>query len=87
MAAAGGYVLLQEVQLEGKKRLPIAAFLRGTGAKKAALLAYNPLWHDKADKIGMHNDYRGDKVMTEWMEQKQIERCRKIFNDKGIAVV
>ncbi|MDA8126653.1 MAG: methionyl-tRNA formyltransferase [Deltaproteobacteria bacterium] len=29
IAAAGGYVLLREVQMAGKKRLPIEAFLRG----------------------------------------------------------
>ena len=29
VAALGGYVLLQEVQMEGKKRLPAADFLRG----------------------------------------------------------
>ncbi len=65
----------------------VAKYLQELGIKKAALMPYNPLWHDKADKIGVHNSYRGDKVMTEWMEQKQIARCRKIFNDKGIAVV
>ncbi|MCK7468327.1 MAG: hypothetical protein MZU91_09555 [Desulfosudis oleivorans] len=65
----------------------VAKYLQELGIKNAALMPYNPLWHDKADKVGVHNSYRGDKVMTEWMEQKQIERCRKIFNDKGIAVV
>ena len=33
-----GILLLQEVQLEGKKRMPVDAFLRGYQLEKGALL-------------------------------------------------
>jgi len=67
--------------------LGIAGYLAKLNIKKAALLSYNPLWHDKMTKIGADSPYRSDAIMTTWMEQKNIERCRSIFRDEGIDVV
>jgi len=67
--------------------LAIARYLAKLHIKSAALLAYNPLWHDKMSKIGGESPYRGDKVMTSWMDPQVIEHCRNIFKEEGIAVV
>jgi pyruvate formate lyase activating enzyme len=65
----------------------IAAFLAKAGIKHAALMQYNPLWHDKADKVGADNPSRSNKAMTEWMDRIQVDRCRKIFSGSGIEVL
>lgn len=65
----------------------IARFLAVLGVKNAALMPYNPLWHEKADKIGADDPYCGNKVMTAWMEKEQVKTCRKIFDKEGIQLV
>ena len=65
----------------------IARYLGRLDIKKAALLSYNPLWPDKMTKIGAVSPYAGDKIMTSWMEQESIERCRNIFRAEGVEVV
>ena len=64
----------------------ITGFLNGLGIKHAALLAYNPLWHEKTDKIGSDNVFRDDPAMTKFMPNEAVERCRKIFIGNGIGV-
>ncbi len=67
--------------------LNIAGYLAKLNITRAALLSYNPLWHDKMTKIGTDSPYRNDKIMTSWMEQEGVERCRKIYRDEGIEVI
>ncbi|TAL35411.1 MAG: glycyl-radical enzyme activating protein [Spirochaetes bacterium] len=62
----------------------IADFLAGLGVKKAALMQYNPLWHDKAAKIGAADRYANDPAMGAWMDKQNLRRCRDIFKAKGI---
>ncbi|MFA5756557.1 MAG: glycyl-radical enzyme activating protein [Smithellaceae bacterium] len=65
----------------------IARFLAELGVRNAALMPYNPLWHEKADKIGADNPHRGHAVMAAWMEKEKVEACRRIFSEEGIQVV
>lgn len=62
----------------------IAAFLGDQGVDEAALLAYNPLWHEKSDKVGADNPYKTDRAMTVFPERAVLDRCRSMFADAGI---
>lgn len=62
----------------------IALFLRSLGADEAALLAYNPLWHDKCGKVGADDPYRNNREMTSFPGRDILERCRDIFAGYGI---
>jgi pyruvate formate lyase activating enzyme len=63
----------------------IASFLKDLNITKAALLAYNPLWHEKSDKVGVDDPYKNSKVMTSFREATVSERCRAIFEKTGIT--
>ncbi len=64
----------------------IAEFLASRNVKKAALMEYNPLWGVKCEKIGAENPLGKENKQQQWMEQGQVERCRKIFSEAGIEV-
>jgi pyruvate formate lyase activating enzyme len=63
----------------------IASFLKNLQITEAALLDYNPLWHDKSDKVGVDDPYKNNKVMTSFRENTVIERCRTLFGNAGIT--
>ncbi len=63
----------------------IAGFFQMHGEKKAALLAYNPLWHEKNTKIGIDSCHSSDESMKKWQEKQKIEKCREILNQAGIT--
>ncbi|MDY6904666.1 MAG: glycyl-radical enzyme activating protein [Thermodesulfobacteriota bacterium] len=65
----------------------IADYLDSLGIKKAALLAYNPLWHEKTDKIGARDPYKNDSTLTTFADQSAMDRCRRIYNNAGITPV
>jgi pyruvate formate lyase activating enzyme len=62
----------------------IAAFLKNLDVPKIALLAYNPLWHEKSDKIGVEDPYKNSKTMISFRENTVLEKCRAIFAEAGI---
>lgn len=62
----------------------IAAFLKELNVTQAALLAYNPLWHDKTEKIGAISPYQTDKAMGTFSESIVLEKSREIFSREGI---
>ncbi|WP_027358628.1 glycyl-radical enzyme activating protein [Desulforegula conservatrix] len=64
----------------------VAAFYNETGITEAALLSYNPLWHDKSRKMGAENPYVNNTAMTSFSDKTVMERCRRIFENKGIKV-
>jgi pyruvate formate lyase activating enzyme len=63
----------------------IAAFLKGLNIAEVALLSYNPLWHEKSDKVGVEDPYKKSKVMTSFPNSAVSERCRAIFAKAGIT--
>jgi pyruvate formate lyase activating enzyme len=63
----------------------LAAFLRGNGVARIALLQYNPLWVEKTAKVGAANPLSGVRGMSTWMSSAEIRRCREIF--KGFELV
>lgn len=54
-----------------------ASFLRNAGAGQIELLAYNPLWHEKAANIAADVRYERE----EWMSRDEIDRCFSHFED------
>lgn len=65
----------------------IADFLKANQVKKAQVLPYNPLWHEKCDKIGAKNHYRDQENMTAWLASEKVESCKEIFRRLGIEVI
>ena len=63
----------------------IATFLKNAGATNASLLAYNPLWHEKSDKIGVDDPYKKSKSMTSFRDKAVLERCRAVLTEAGIS--
>ncbi|MFP4040370.1 MAG: glycyl-radical enzyme activating protein [Desulfosudaceae bacterium] len=64
----------------------IAGFLNQVGIDRAALLSYNPLWHDKTGQIGLADTWAGEPAMTTFLDKKIQEQCRAIFQDHGISL-
>ena len=63
----------------------IAVFLKSLDIAEASLLAYNPLWHEKSDKIGVEDPYKNSKSMASFLENAVLKRCRDIFAEAGIS--
>jgi len=63
----------------------IAAFLKNLNITETTLLAYNPLWHEKSDKVGVDDPFKNNKVMTSFRENSIVEKCRGLFADAGIT--
>jgi len=63
----------------------IAAFLKSLDIAEASLLAYNPLWHEKSDKVGVEDPYKNSKYMTTFPDRAIEERCKAIFANAGIS--
>lgn len=60
----------------------LAGFLRSNGVRKVALLQYNPLWLEKAAKIG----HESPAILpSRWLPGDELQRCREHF--KGLEVV
>lgn len=58
----------------------IASFLKSCGAKKVAVLDYNPLWPAKSEKIGRPTALTERPEMTEFMEGGALAECRAAFD-------
>ncbi|MCP4687489.1 MAG: glycyl-radical enzyme activating protein [Desulfobacterales bacterium] len=62
----------------------IADFLRENRAEKVQLLAYNPLWHEKRDKIGVENRCEHEESMRKWMPGERVAWCKDVFRERGV---
>ncbi|MBU3914604.1 glycyl-radical enzyme activating protein [bacterium] len=65
----------------------IADFLKENQVKKVQLLNYNPLWHEKCDKIGAENTYKNEENMTKWMATEKVKTSKEVFTCLGIEVI
>jgi pyruvate formate lyase activating enzyme len=65
----------------------IAAVLQELGLKRVQLMAYNPLWHEKAAKIGVPNSFSDDPVMHRWMLRDHLRACGEIFERSGVQTI
>lgn len=59
----------------------IASFLKLHQIKKYELLAYNPLWQDKALKIGTDAAGAKNEALHSWMPVEKQQKCEQIFEE------
>jgi len=76
--------LIPDITATEENLTQIADFLKARGVHQTRLLAYNPLWHEKNEKIGTHNSFENDQTMTSWIPNEKIEIYRSIFTNEGI---
>ncbi len=76
--------LIPDITDTEKNIKDIAQFLKSRNIAEAALLAYNPLWHEKSDKVGVNDPYKNSKTMTTFSDNSVLERCKAIFAEAGI---
>ncbi len=65
----------------------LAAFLKGEGVRRAALLAYNPLWYDKQRKIGLAENPETNKAMRGFQKPEAVKGCEAVYHAAGIETV
>jgi pyruvate formate lyase activating enzyme len=63
----------------------IAGFLNRCGAKRVALMQYNPLWLDKSRKLGRATGFSGQADKESWMASKDIDACRAAMGDLEVV--
>ncbi|MEA2101694.1 MAG: glycyl-radical enzyme activating protein [Thermodesulfobacteriota bacterium] len=92
LSKGGGFSILPRVPLipgitdtEANIRA-IAKFLKNHGVKRSALLSYNPLWHEKNDKIGVENPFEDNDSMHKWLPAQKVNDCGEIFRQAGIEI-
>jgi pyruvate formate lyase activating enzyme len=76
--------LIPDITATEENLTQIADFLKAQGVRQTRLLAYNPLWHEKNEKIGTHNSFENDQAMTSWIPNEKLEMYRSIYTNKGI---
>lgn len=76
--------LIPDITATEKNLTGITDFLKAQGVLQTRLLAYNPLWHEKNDKIGTLNAFENDQKMTSWIPQEKLEMYHSIYTNKGI---
>ena len=62
----------------------IAGFLRKHSVKKAELLSYNPLWHEKSWSIGCEDILINNPNMNKFMAHEEMQCCKNIFKAGGM---
>jgi pyruvate formate lyase activating enzyme len=76
--------LIPDITATEENLTGIADFLKTQGVSQTRLLAYNPLWHEKNDKIGTQNTFENNQKMTSWIPQEKLEMYHSIYTDMGI---
>lgn len=64
----------------------LADFLHDRGITRSSLLAYNPTWHDKCDRIGHEDPLSTDPAHATWMSPETIKELEDIYRERGIEV-
>ncbi|HFE38637.1 MAG TPA: glycyl-radical enzyme activating protein [Gammaproteobacteria bacterium] len=67
--------LIPGVTTSKKNLTGIAKFLQALSIDKATLLPYNPLWHDKLERIHLASSYE----LSTFMSQEEKSRCVEYF--------
>ena len=92
LSATGRFTLLPRTPLvPGLTATPdnlraLATYLRGLGITRAALMPYNPLWHDKPGKLGVRDRADDRPALQQWMPAAVVQECEAIFRAAGVAV-
>ncbi|HOJ13708.1 MAG TPA: glycyl-radical enzyme activating protein [Deltaproteobacteria bacterium] len=64
----------------------IGKFLEGLGCRRAAVLAYNPLWPEKCLKLGLKVPFEFEKEHKErtWYPRQRLSRAIEILSGYGV---
>ncbi len=62
----------------------IASFLTAQGETQVSLLPYNPLWQEKASKVGKTYNNTIEKKQS-WLSKEDIEKCHGYFSHMQIV--
>jgi pyruvate formate lyase activating enzyme len=73
--------LIPEITATSHNLTSIASYLHKLGARKVAILPYNPLWLQKLEKIGQSSNLAGKKIMQAWITSDVVKRWKEIFKD------
>ena len=65
----------------------LAAFYRTHQVEQAALLSYNPLWHDKYTQLGLGNPLGLRPELKNFPDPSREARSRQILEDQGLQVI
>lgn len=77
--------LIPDITSTEKNLTAIANFLSHQEVAHARLLAYNPLWHEKNEKIGTVDTFKNKKEMREWISKEKIKTFHSIFRERKIS--
>lgn len=87
LASTGGFEIIPRIPLipgltDSEENMhALASFLKQHQVKKYELLAYNPLWHGKAAKIGNVVAEVENEALKNWMSLEKQKRCEEIFQE------
>ncbi len=90
MSARGGFEIFPRTPLiPGITATPenlkgIAYFLSSRKIRKTQLMAYNPLWFDKNNKIGVVCPMEKNAQRETWIPQEKITEYKAIYKEYGI---
>ena len=65
----------------------LAKFYNDNRIKECSLLSYNPLWHEKNNKLGIHNDLSDQNEMHHFTPRAEEQRLREIVSSQGIKLI
>ena len=91
MARSDGKVLLPRVPLvpgitdTDANIRDTALFLKGLDINEVALLSYNPLWHEKLEKLGEGVAAPDNQAMRIFPEEDIMARCKALLLEAGIT--
>jgi pyruvate formate lyase activating enzyme len=62
----------------------IGTFFKRQKVRRAAILAYNPLWFEKCRMLGVDAPFGSDERKKTWTSRESLRRAKAIFQDYGI---
>jgi pyruvate formate lyase activating enzyme len=64
----------------------IAKFLQQQNVNRAQLMSYNPLWHDKCERLGSVICTDRAAPLRQWMPESELVQCEAIYRAHGLEL-
>jgi pyruvate formate lyase activating enzyme len=77
--------LIPRITATGENLKAVAGFLGENRVHRVSVLQYNPLWVEKSLKIGGNRPPGGKVDWTSWMDRRELQECRSIFDEFEIV--
>ncbi len=65
----------------------LAGFLRDRGVSRTQLMHYNPIWHEKCERLGNPAIADPQDPLRKWMPQEELEKCEAVYRAHGLELV